>query len=168
MLEFVSALAAAVAATVDGATAPAAASQTSYVIGLVMYATHLVGGILWIGGLLGTGAMLVAAGRESDGELRKRLGTLARKTAMWADLGATIALLLGLHWLFKMKLYTAPHMHLKLALVVVLIGLHGFIRARAKKTALGSAAGIPPAILPVLALLALGIVFAVLVMARLP
>lgn len=131
----------------------------------VFLGLHVFGAILWSGGLLTLALLLAAAGRES-GEPAQRLGALARKLGMWADLGATLAILFGLHRLFSMKLYKLPYIHIKIALVVVIFALHGILRARAKKVATGAAQGVPAFALPLL--LATLLAICVVVLVKLP
>ena len=65
----------------------------------------------------------------------------------------------GAHWLFKYKLYQMPYMHIKLALVVVVLGLHGYFKVKARKARKGEGFTAPPVAMKlVLSLTALGII----------
>ena len=125
-------------------------------------ALHVFGVVLWIGGLLSISLLLGAIANESDAGARARLAAFTRKRAMLADIGATIAILFGLHWLFKFKLYAMPYMHIKLTLVVFLIGLHGFLRVKTKRAAEGTGTPVPAFARPALLALALGIIVVVI------
>jgi uncharacterized membrane protein len=127
---------------------------------------HLFGAILWIAGLLGLAMALGASRNETAEEARGRLGTLARRLGIFADAGATLAILFGLHRLFSMKLYALPYMQIKIALVVLLIVVHALLRVRARKVSTGQALGGLPMGMPLLLGLTLAIV--TVVMLRLP
>ncbi|MDX2091101.1 MAG: CopD family protein [Kofleriaceae bacterium] len=130
---------------------------------LFFRAFHIYGALMWIGGLFALIAFLEAHAQEPDPDARGRLAKHVRIASIVPDIGATIALLMGLHWLFKFKLYEAHYMHPKLALVAVLIGMHGYVKRRVKKVKQGEVA--PPfgAIKPVVSLIALGILIFVVV-----
>lgn len=95
----------------------------------LLFALHILGFILWMGGLIAVSRLLTMEGAAA----------VARRLAMLPDLGAVFALagggymLLDRHeWLLKQ-----PYMHIKLTLVVVVLGLHGFTRVKAKRLAEG-------------------------------
>jgi putative membrane protein len=120
---------------------------------------HVVGALMWVGSLFALTAFLEAYAAEPDAAPRSRLLKFVRQAAIVPDIGATLALLFGLHWLFKFKLYEAHYMHGKLALVVVVIGIHGFLKRKVKRAKIGESITAPPVFLkPMLTLLALGIV----------
>ena len=125
-------------------------------------AFHVFGVILWVGGLLAVALFLAAARAQPDVGARARVAAFARKAAMIPDIGATLAIVFGLHWLFRFKLYTLPYMHIKLTLVVFLIALHGFLRVKTKRMAQGGETSLPPAVPWLLGALALGIVIVVM------
>lgn len=120
---------------------------------------HVFGAFIWIGGLFALAAFLDAFGAETDPAARSRLTKFLRQAAIVPDIGATIAIVFGVHWLFKFKLYQMPYMHIKLALVAVVIGLHGYLKVKAKKARKGEGFTPPPvAIKGLLSLTALGII----------
>jgi uncharacterized membrane protein len=121
-------------------------------------ALHLFGGFIWIGGLFQLASFLTAVQAEGDSGARARLAQRARKLAVLPDVGATLALVFGLHWLFRFKLYAVPYMHIKLGLIVFVLILHVFLRLRSKRAAQGQAVDVPAFVRPVLGLLALGII----------
>ena len=121
-------------------------------------ALHVYGALMWIGGLFALTAFLAAYANEPDVAARGRLAGFVRSAAMVPDIGATIAIVFGAHWLFRFKLYEAHYMHGKLALVAVVIGLHVYLRRQVRPVKLGAAGKAPPGFVkPVLSLLAIGI-----------
>ncbi len=100
---------------------------------------HIVGFTAWIGGLYGIGWLLVARDADKNDAFRARLGELSRGGGRIADVGAVIALVGGV-WLLSFApgaYMRQPWMHTKLTLVVLLLGLHGFFRVKAKRAAGG-------------------------------
>ena len=130
---------------------------------------HVYGAVMWIGGLFALAAFLDAFGAETDPAARSRLLRFMRQAAIVPDIGATIAIVFGLHWLFKFKLYQMPYMHIKLTLVAVVLGLHGYLKVKARKARKGEAFTAPPGVLkPVLSIVALGIIIFVIAKWPLP
>jgi uncharacterized membrane protein len=120
---------------------------------------HVFGAFIWIGGLFALAAFLDAFAAETDAAARSRLLKFLRQAAIVPDVGATIAIVFGAHWLFRFKLYQMPYMHIKLALVAVVIGLHVYFKMKAKKARKGEAFTAPPvAMKTLLGLTALGII----------
>jgi putative membrane protein len=119
-------------------------------------ALHVFGVISWISGIMATALLLYAAERET-GEPRARLLALAKMRAIGMEIGATLAIGFGLYWLFKYDLYKQPYMHIKLTLVLVLLGLHGLLRAKIKRMPEG-AAGLPKWFTPATILTGLAII----------
>ena len=120
---------------------------------------HVFGAFIWIGGLFALAAFLDAFAAETDPAARGRLSKFLRQASIVPDVGATIAIVFGAHWLFRFKLYQMPYMHIKLTLVVVVIGLHGYFKVKAKKARKGEAFTAPPAAMKMLlSLTALGII----------
>jgi uncharacterized membrane protein len=129
----------------------------------VFLAFHVFGAMLWIGGLFAVMAFLDATITEPDVAARGRLVKHLRLAAIVPDVGATLAMLFGLHWLFRFKLYEAHYMHPKLALVVLVLGLHVYLRRKVGACKRGEAVTAPPvAAKPLLSLTVLGILFFVL------
>ena len=124
---------------------------------------HVVGALIWIGGLFALTAFLEAFAAEPDAAARGRLLKFLRQAAIVPDAGATIAIAFGLHWLFKFKIYQMPYMHIKLTLVAGLIGVHGYLKMKAKKARKGESLAAPPVFFkPMLTLLTVGIVLFVI------
>lgn len=124
---------------------------------------HVVGALMWVGSLFALAAFLDAVAAEPEPAPRGRLLKFLRQAAIVPDIGATIAIVFGLHWLFKFKVYQMPYMHAKLALVAILIGLHGYLKVKAKRARKGEAFTAPPVFVkPALTLLATGIVIFVI------
>jgi protoporphyrinogen IX oxidase len=127
----------------------------------IAYTLHVYGIVLWVAGLVAVTMLLDAAHGETDPAAKKRLGTFARKVARLPDLGATLALIFGLHILFSLKMYRLHYMHAKLLFVAILIGLHGFVRVKTKQAAEGKDVAVPW-FRPVMGLVVLAIVFFVM------
>jgi uncharacterized membrane protein len=120
---------------------------------------HVFGTFIWIGGLFALAAFLDAFAAETDAAARGRLTKFLRQAAIVPDIGATIAIIFGVYWLVQFKVYKMPYMHIKLTLVAVLIGLHGYLKVKAKKARKGEGFTAPPvAMKMVLSLVALGII----------
>ena len=129
----------------------------------VLLSLHVLGALMWIGSLFALFTFLEAYGAEPDAAARGRLAKFVRQAAIVPDIGATIAIVFGLHRFFKLHLYQAHYMHAKLTLVVLVIGMHGFLKVKAKRVRKGEAFTPPPAALkPVLTLLAAGIILFVI------
>ena len=125
-------------------------------------ALHVMGAMMWIGGLFATMAFLDAHAGEPDAAARERLLVHLRAAAIVPDVGLSIALVFGLHWLFRFKLYEAHYMHPKLAIVAVLIGLHVFLRMKVKRAKAGEPFKVPAPLKPAVSMLALGVLIFVL------
>ena len=120
---------------------------------------HVLGALMWIGGLFATAAFIDATVGEPDVAAKGRLLKATRAAAIVPDAGGTVAIVFGLHWLFKFKLYEAHYMHPKLALVVLVLGIHVYLRRKVGQLKRGEAIGAPPAFLkPVISLAAFGII----------
>ena len=123
---------------------------------------HVFGALMWVGGLFALIAFIEAVAAEPDAAARGRLVKFLRQAAIVPDVGGTIAIVFGLHWLFRFKLYEAHYMHAKLALVGVLLGLHVFLKIRARKVR-ENQAGAPPGVFkPLVSLVTLGIIIFVI------
>ena len=124
---------------------------------------HVVGALMWIGSLFALTAFLEAFAAEPDAAARGRLLKYLRQAAIVPDVGATIAIVFGLHWLFKFKLYQMPYMHIKLALVAGVIAIHGYLKMKARKARKGETFTAPPlAFKPLITLVATGIILFVI------
>jgi uncharacterized membrane protein len=120
---------------------------------------HVLGALMWIGSLFALTAFLEAYAAEPDTAARSRLLKFVREASIVPDVGATIAIAFGLHWLVKFKLYEAHFMHAKLTLVAVVIGIHVVLKRKTMAAKRGEAITKPPVFLkPLLTLLALGII----------
>jgi uncharacterized membrane protein len=81
---------------------------------------HFLGITLWLGGLLATGLLLRAKAE-------------ARLAAILADAGATLTILSGLYNAVTVGAFSQPWLHIKLALVAALLGVHGAMRIRVRR-----------------------------------
>jgi uncharacterized membrane protein len=100
---------------------------------------HLLGIILWLGGLLTVGWILALRDGETDAAFKTRMGLMARRLALVADIGAAIAILSGVYllWQGRATLFKETYIFVKLGIVAVIVALHGIIRVKAKKASLG-------------------------------
>ena len=104
---------------------------------------HIFGQLFWVGGLLVTAMALTRHTQESSPEARQALSRLERIYLRGlADPGALLAILAGISLITTRPSYYmhAPWLHIKLAFVLLLIGLHGFIAVRTKKFGAGQIA----------------------------
>jgi putative membrane protein len=116
-------------------------------------ALHIVGFATWLGGLNAMARVLAARNDEADAGFQKKMGAMARKGGRVADVGAGLAIAGGT-WLLSYApgMYMSQGwMHMKLTLVLALIGAHGFVRMKAKKAAEGQGS-FPAVMVPVLVL----------------
>jgi putative membrane protein len=101
---------------------------------------HIFGFMLWVSGLLVTSITLSGHAQETSTEGREALGRLERLFLRgMADPGAALTIIAGII-LFSTNLQAnlhAPWLHIKLAFVVILIGLHGWIATRSKYLSTG-------------------------------
>jgi uncharacterized membrane protein len=123
----------------------------------LLLALHVFGALMWIGGLFALMAFLEAVAAEPEVGPRTRLLKHLRQAAIVPDIGGTIALVFGAHWLFRFKLYEAHYMHAKLALVALVIGLHVMLKRMARRSRNGQPMAPHPALKPALSAIALGI-----------
>jgi putative membrane protein len=121
---------------------------------------HILGFALWMSGLYGIAETLVARNDEKDEAFRAKIGALARRAGRSADVGAALAIVAGVALLLTnpSRDIHQPWMHAKLTLVVAFLGLHGFLRVKAKKASQGQLGAFPSAILPLMTLMALTII----------
>lgn len=104
---------------------------------------HIFGQLFWVGGLLVTAMALTRHTQESSPDARQALSRLERIYLRGlADPGALLAILAGISLITTRPSYYmhAPWLHIKLAFVLLLIGLHGFIAVRTKKFGAGQIA----------------------------
>ncbi len=121
---------------------------------------HLVGMSLWVGTLFSIAALLVQRDRQPEPDMRLRIGALARTAGLGADVGATVAIAGGLWMLLTMPAYYLhqPWMHMKLTAVLAMLGVHGLVRAKAKRASLGAAVTFPPAVTTIVLVLTVTII----------
>ena len=121
---------------------------------------HLIGISLWVGTLFALAALLVTRDAQPEPEMRKRIGSLARGAGIGADVGATVTLVGGLWMLLSMPAYYLhqPWMHMKLTAVVAMLGVHGFIRAKAKRASTDPESRTPPAARSLVLVLSIAII----------
>ena len=129
----------------------------------VILALHVMGAMMWIGGLFATVAFLEVTIPEPDAGARTRLLKATRAAAIVPDVGLTMAIVFGAHWLMRFKLYEAHFMWAKLSAVGVIVGIHVYLRMKVGKLKRGEAVTAPPPVMkPMISLLALGTLIFVL------
>jgi uncharacterized membrane protein len=87
---------------------------------LWMRILHFAGFTIWVAGLVALATTL-------------RVGVRVRVPGILADVGATLALVSGLHNAITRGLFSQPWLHIKLTLVAVLIGAHVALRVKSRK-----------------------------------
>lgn len=124
-------------------------------------AIHVVGVVLWTGGLFACLRMLAAHAAAGTGAAAAWIQA-ERRTAVFMDIGATIAILSGLYLTLaspKMPLTTGGWLHAKLTLVVLgMLGLHVFTRVKLRKFRNGDVRALPGFALPVFVVVVLGVI----------
>lgn len=127
---------------------------------------HYLGFIVWLGSMYAL-LLIVRAPAGRGEETGGPLAIAARRAGLSMDIGATLTIAVGVYLLFKapepVSPLEQPYFHVKLTLAVALIGLHGYLRARAGKLARGTGGAPPAAVVVIAAVLMLGILAAVLV-----
>ena len=118
--------------------------------------THIVGVVLWVGGLVGVLALL-RAHSQVDGVARETLSRIERGIAGLMELGATLAIVAGLYLAFRSPKFpntafaAGGWFHIKLTVVVIgILGLHGLARAKMKKFRNGKITPVPEWAIPAL------------------
>lgn len=118
-----------------------------------LLAAHLIGVILWIGGLFAT-YWLLRIHVQAPKDVHDKLTLMERSLAMVMDLGATLAIGVGIWMALKhdyshptSSLFTYPHsgwFHAKLAIVVLgILSVHGMVRAKVGKLSRGQTTNVP-------------------------
>jgi len=128
-------------------------------------AFHIYGFLMWTGTLIAL-LNVLSFHAEVDPAGRPAFEKLEKAAAMAMDIGATIAMAAGIYWLVASEfvyLKGAGYFHAKLFLVLLFLGLHGFVRAKVKRFRLGQVKPIPK-VMPLAGnLIVLGIVILVVV-----
>lgn len=116
-----------------------------------LLAAHVIGFLLWVGGLFST-YWLLRIHAQSPKEVHEKLTLMERSLALVMDIAATLAIATGLvmalsHPDFRpTNLFATPKsgwFHAKLALVVLgILPVHGIIRAKIGKFGRGEVTGI--------------------------
>lgn len=121
---------------------------------LWLSALHIVGVIVWVGGLTAVLALLTAHARVD--EISRGLMTLAEKrAAVIMDVGATLAIGVGLYKALRHTPNEFKHgawLHIKLTAVALgVLTVHGLARVKIKKFSRGEIKPVSPVIWLVLA-----------------
>jgi uncharacterized membrane protein len=113
-----------------------------------LLAGHLIGVVLWIGGLVAV-YWLLRLHVHAPKEMHEKLTLMERSLALMMDLAAGLAIGCGIAMIFSQKpnMLAAPKMgwlHIKLAVVVLgVLPVHGMLRARIKKVGMGEIKPVP-------------------------
>jgi putative membrane protein len=102
---------------------------------------HVTGIVLWIGGLMAASFALAQHTQETNPDARAAFAKLEKKILRaFADPGAALAIVSGIALIWTNSSYylNARWMHGKLALVLLLVGMHGLVGVRAKRYAAGA------------------------------
>ena len=125
---------------------------------------HILGFLIWIGGLLTTLSLLDVHARVEAGA-REALTRAERSAAVIMDIGATLAIGAGLYLALASPRFPRTAFHsggwfrIKLTIVVlVILALHGLARAKVKKFSKGEVKPIPSWAVPLLLVAAAAIV----------
>ena len=126
-------------------------------------AFHVFGAFLWIGGLFATIAFIETTIAEPDAGAKARLVKATRTAAIVPDVGAAIAIVFGAHWLMRFKLYEAHYMQPKLGLVVLVVGIHWYLKTKVGALKRNETVTAPPmALKPIMSITVLSIIFFVI------
>lgn len=128
-------------------------------------AFHVAGIVFWAGAMMGLVQLLVAAGK-GDEAARKILLPPARTMAFVMDIGATVAIACAVYLAVGTKAFMGdqwpmklPWMHVKLTIVLLIIGGHGFLRVKLGKYRKGKdTKPVSPALVPLLTVLLIAVV----------
>jgi putative membrane protein len=116
---------------------------------LWLAAAHVVGVILWVGGLTAVLSLLHVHPRVEEAG-RKLLTQLERRLALVMDLGATIAIATGLYRALSRtpnEFGNGGWLHIKLtAVAICILSVHGIARVKIKKYREGDARPLPPVV----------------------
>lgn len=126
-------------------------------------AIHVVGLVMWIGGLIGLATLLAAHRRLAESTVAELVG-LERKVAIEMDVGALLAIACGVALILQGRnmggawVMKQGWMHVKLTLVLGLLATHVLVRVKVAKAKRGDRAGVSPAVRGVAILLFVGVV----------
>lgn len=116
---------------------------------LWLAAAHVVGVILWVGGLTAVLALLHVHPRVEEAG-RKLLTQVERRLALVMDLGAALAIGTGLYRALSrtpIEFKNGGWLHIKLtAVVLCVLSVHGIARVKIKKFSGGDARPLPPTV----------------------
>ncbi|HTE51806.1 MAG TPA: CopD family protein [Kofleriaceae bacterium] len=106
-------------------------------------AIHVLGFLLWIGSMFALTLVLQAHAR--GGATQGALVGVERSLGRAMELGALLAIACGVYMLLRSPAAISPlkqpYVHIKLTVVVVLIAMHGLVRAKMAKLGRGQGTG---------------------------
>ncbi len=124
-------------------------------------ALHVIGVLLWVGGLLALAIALRVHSRDSPALLKAENGL-----AKMMNIGALIAIVFGTYVLVRLKPspLKQPWMHIKLMLVFLgPLAIHGYLQSRLKKARNNEAFTVKTFVTPALAISIAAIIILVIV-----
>lgn len=90
---------------------------------------HFLGILLWMGGTVGMATTL-------------QLGHRSKVAGILADVGILFSLATGITMAVRNHYFSQPWLHIKLTLVVLLLGVHGVLRKKTRTGENGGATGL--------------------------
>lgn len=126
-------------------------------------AIHVIGFVMWMGGLIGLSSVLAAHRRLAESTVAE-LVSLERKVAMEMDIGALLAIAAGVLMIIKGRpmgdawVLKQGWMHIKLTLVLGLLVTHVLVRIKVGKAKRGDRSGLSPVVNAIAILLFIGVV----------
>lgn len=123
-------------------------------------AAHVFGALIWFGGTMTALHVILNHARATPGE-RGSFQAMEGGIGRIMDIGATLSLVTGIAMLVgdvSRPLLKMGFMHTKLTLVLVLLGLHGVVRARLAKYRRGEVNPLGAWVMPAVVLVFLGVV----------
>jgi uncharacterized membrane protein len=108
-------------------------------------AFHMVGVILWVGGLTAVLALLTIHPKVAEAS-RATLTEIEKRCALLMEVGSTIAITFGLWMAIKYHQFSnGGWLHVKLtAVVFCVLSVHGISRAKIKQFSKGNLKPLPP------------------------
>ena len=90
---------------------------------------HFLGILLWMGGMVGMATTL-------------QLGHRSKVAGILSDIGILFAMATGITMAIRNHYFAQPWLHIKLTLVVLMLGVHGVLRKKTRTGENGGATGL--------------------------
>ncbi len=125
-------------------------------------AIHVLGFLLWVGSMFAL-SMILSAHERAAGSARDALIAVERGIGRAMELGAQLAIACGVVMILTSQAAVSPlrqpYLHIKLTLVVVLIVMHGVVRAKMARLGRGEGTAPPGWVTPLVLLLAAAMIW---------